>query len=140
MARVPASEPYSLPVLLLFCIVIVLVLAPLYVSQDSYVIMATQALRGLSVSVVLLPLFLLLAVQLLISSHRFSLYSTQGRPSFSQLGGSSLSIGLLLVITLILIWYHTSIEDSWHPLLRRFSRATTSRSQYYRLSRRRRAY
>ncbi|KAJ7279843.1 hypothetical protein O6H91_01G056700 [Diphasiastrum complanatum] len=138
MARTSSSGPSSLPVILIFGIVMVLATGKLYMRQDPRVVVATQTIRGFSSLVVLLPLFIVAAMMLLTSSQ--SNPPSQRPHSFSEFGGSTWRIALLIGITLVLIRFQSTIQESWHPLLRGFSRRKPSRNQYYRSSQRRRSY
>ncbi|KAJ7244666.1 hypothetical protein O6H91_Y431600 [Diphasiastrum complanatum] len=112
MARTTSSGPSSLPLLLIFGIMMVLATGKLYMSQDRPpVVTAPQRMRCLMNMVMQLTFLLLAATKLLIStpSSRNSFCSSQRPHSFSEFDGSTCGIALLIGVTSILIRYELSI-------------------------------
>ncbi|KMT14364.1 hypothetical protein BVRB_4g071440 [Beta vulgaris subsp. vulgaris] len=65
------------------------------------------------------PVLLLLAVHLLYKKEdrRFNFIPLPEQNSIHRAGGSPWGVGLLLVFLMFMISYHTSIRESWWPLL-----------------------
>ncbi|XP_024525278.1 uncharacterized protein LOC112344569 [Selaginella moellendorffii] len=100
-----AQQKTSAPVapVVLLAIVFALLASPLY-TDDVYLLVASQLLKSISLLVLLVPLFLLLAVQLM------SLPASKPAPPsktvpFSEVGGSPVGLAFMVVFILAVIWW-----------------------------------
>lgn len=114
----PPNGPAPHRPLFFLCIVGIGLAVPWCFSSEPAIEDVTQQLRF---GVMLLPLLLLLALKFMSSTtaENFSWILPPSEPSsIHKVGGSPWGIGIILIIILSMIWYHSSVLESWHPMMR----------------------
>ncbi|KAK9736050.1 hypothetical protein RND81_04G246700 [Saponaria officinalis] len=85
-----------------------------FVNYDS---MVEDLMDQLKLGLMLFPVLLLLALHCLSTDDRRPLIPMPEQDTIHRAGASPWGVALLLVFLMFMISYHTSIRESWWPLL-----------------------
>lgn len=109
-------SPPPLQLCFLFMVVFLFLSFTWYINYES---IWEDLMDQVKLILMIFPVLLLLAVHLLYKKEdrRFNFIPLPEQNSIHRAGGSPWGVGLLLVFLMFMISYHTSIRESWWPLL-----------------------
>lgn len=112
-----SEGPSPVKPLLLIGLAVLGITLPWYMSYEP-VVEDVQAQWGLLM--IILPVLILVAIVCMAAgTNALNYILPQSDPSsIHRVGGSPVGLGILLLIVLTMVWYHSDIIDSWNPFIR----------------------